>query len=321
MKISEHVTQDISTVMTHKDKHALLHSTHKPLHGAFYMMLAGVAFAGVNTLTPYIAEQLNMRSGWIAFYQYLIALVCMLPWMLRQGLRIILATDHFWKHFWRIVMAVIGIQLWVKALSIPIPIGQGLALLMASPLFATLGAVLYLKEKADTKRSFALILGFLGALIILNPWSEQFSYVMLFPLMAAFFWACHSIMLKDLANKDSTVTMVVYLYLLMSPFNLLLALTDNLSTFSDITIQLPTISTCWLFLVLGVLTALAQYFIAKAYHAADAIFVQPFDYVKLPINVLLGFIFFGWGIDLTFIIGAGLIVGSSFFFTHQESRG
>jgi drug/metabolite transporter (DMT)-like permease len=296
------------------------HLTHKPLQGASFMMLAGLAFAGVNTLTPYLAAELHMRSGWIAFYQYLIALACMLPWMLKQGLRQVMATRYFWRHFWRIVMAVIGIQLWVRALSIPIPIGQGLALLMASPLFATLGAVLYLKERVDTRRSLALILGFVGALIILNPWSERFSYVMLFPLMAAFFWACHSIMLKDLADKDSSITMVAYLYLLVTPFNLVLALTNNLSTLDNMTVQTPTASSAWLFVALGVLTALAQYFIARAYHAADAVFIQPFDYVKLPINVLLGFIFFGWGIDLVFVIGAGLIVGSSFFITHQESR-
>lgn len=296
------------------------HLTHKPLHGAFFMMLAGLAFAGVNTLTPHLALQLHMSSGWIAFYQYLVALACMLPWMLRQGLRQVLATRYFWRHFWRIVMAVIGIQLWVRALSIPIPIGQGLALLMASPLFATLGAVLYLKERVDTRRSLALILGFIGALIILNPWSERFSYVMLFPLLAAFFWACHSIMLKDLADKDSAITMVAYLYVLVTPFNLLLALTSNLSTLEHLTLQTPSAASAWLFVVLGVLTALAQYFIARAYHAADAVFIQPFDYVKLPINVLLGFIFFGWGIDLVFVIGAGLIVGSSFFITHQESR-
>lgn len=260
-----------------------------------------------------------MRAGWIAFYQYLIALVCMLPWMLRHGLREVLVTQYFWRHFWRIVMAVIGIQFWVRALSIPIPIGQGLALLMASPLFATLGAVLYLKERADAKRSTALLLGFAGALIILNPWSDRFSWVMLLPLLAAFFWACHSIMLKDLADKDSSITMVAYLYLLVIPFNLLLALTNNLSSLNDLLVQSPTTESMWQFLALGVLTALAQYFIARAYHAADAVFIQPFDYVKLPINVVLGYLVFGWGIDVPFVIGAALIVGASFFITHREA--
>lgn len=293
---------------------------HKPIHGAIYMILAGVAFAGVNALTPHIAQTFQLSSSWIAFYQYLIALVCMAPWLFKNGAKTLFKTDFFWRHFWRVMMAVIGVHFWVRALAIPIPIGQGLALLMVSPLFATLGAVFFLKENVNFKRSIALLTGFIGALIILNPWGEQFSYVMFFPLLAAFFWACHSIMLKNLSDKDSTITMVLYLYILITPFNLLLALSNNLTTFSNLKWQFLTMDSLGLFVLLGVLTALAQYFIAKAYSVADAVYVQPFDYFKLPLNLLLGFIFFGWGIDIYFIIGAGLIVLASVFISRNENK-
>ncbi|EOD53242.1 drug/metabolite exporter family protein, partial [Aeromonas molluscorum 848] len=123
--------------------------SHSPFAGAIWMMVAGLCFAAVNSLSQYVSFKLGLPSTQVAFHQYLIALVCLLPWLVRHGLRQSLQTRQLRLHLLRVLLAVIGIQFWLWALAVPIPIWQGIALLMTSPLFATLGSALLLKEQVS----------------------------------------------------------------------------------------------------------------------------------------------------------------------------
>ncbi len=287
-------------------------SSHHPLQGAFWMLSAGFCFALVNSLAQYVSFKMALPSTTVAFIQYFIALLVMLPWLMRSGITKAVKTSHFGMHCLRVFFSVIGIQLWIWALSYPVPIWQGIALLMTSPLFATVGSGLFLKENVGMSRWIATIAGFAGAMIILEPWAEDFTLATLLPLGAAFFWAVYSLMVKKLSAYDSPDTMVVYLLLLITPFNILLAIPEW--TF-------PEGSQQWGFLIgAGVLTAFAQWAIAKAYAVADASFVQPFDHAKLPLNVLLGFLFFGWVPPGRLWLGAFIIIGAVFFITHRETK-
>lgn len=294
-------------------------SNHYSLHGALWMIIAGMTFAGANVLTPLISEKFEISSGWIAFYQYFFALLFMSPFFMKLGIKKILYTRHFMTHFWRILMAVIGIQFWVKALSIQFPIGEGVALLMTSPLFASLGAFLFLKERFTPARVIATILGFMGAIIILAPNSQNFNAAAIFPILAAFFWAMHALLMKHLSDKDHPLTMVSYLYILMVPINLVVALTDNFSHTPD-QFFIPDMDLLFGLLLLGLLTAIAQYAVAKAYAHADVIFIQPFDYLKLPLNTFLGWIVFGWAVTNQFWIGAIIMVSSLLAISYFEIK-
>ncbi len=287
--------------------HRYTDNQHYTLHGALWMIIAGIAFAGANVLTPLISEHFVITSSWIAFYQYFFALLCMLPFLLKMGITKILYTRHFMTHFWRIIAAVIGIQFWVKALSIQFPIGEGVALLMTSPLFASLGAFLFLREKFTISRVIATILGFCGAIIILAPNRAHFNSAAIYPILAALFWAIHALLMKHLSDKDHPLTMVSYLYILMVPINLFVALTDNFSHLPD-QLFFPDIELFGLLMILGILTAIAQYAIAKAYSHADVIFIQPFDYLKLPLNTFLGWLVFGWAVTSQFWVGAIMMI-------------
>lgn len=276
------------------------------------MLTAGLAFAIVNSLVQVASINFGLSSTTVALVQYAIALLVILPYLKTLGIRRSLKTKHLGQHVFRVSLSVIGIQLWLWALAYPVPIWQGIALLMTSPLFATIGSGLLLKEKVGPARWFATVTGFVGAMIILEPWSESFSWATLLPVGAAFFWACYSLMVKRLSSDDSPSTMVVYLLVLITPFNLLLALP---------TWQMPTGTTLWLVLIAaGAITALAQWAIVKAYSVADASFVQPFDHAKLPLNVLAGWMVFGWVPPGRLWLGAAIIVASVAFITQWETK-
>ena len=285
---------------------------HNPLQGASWMLTAGLAFAIVNSMAQYLSVMLHLPSTTVALIQYFVALVAIFPWLKSLGLRRALQTNHFALHCLRVFLSVIGIQLWLWALAYPVPIWQGIALLMTSPLFATIGSGLFLKEKVGIARWVATLAGFAGAMIILEPWSDQFNWASLLPVGAAFFWACYSLMVKKMSAHDSPTTMVVYLLLLITPFNLFLAIPE---------FSMPTQGLAWLLLLAaGLLTALAQWAIAKAYAVADASFVQPFDHAKLPLNVLAGWLVFGWVPPGRLWLGAAIIIASVALITRWESK-
>ncbi|MCR9422283.1 DMT family transporter [Vibrio sp. RM-69-4] len=285
---------------------------HHPIQGASWMLIAGLAFAIVNSLAQAASINYGLSSTTVALVQYAIALVVILPYLSTLGIRYSLRTEHLSMHIFRVFLSVIGIQLWLWALAYPVPIWQGIALLMTSPLFATIGSGLFLKEKVGTARWGATLTGFVGAMIILEPWADDFNWASLLPVGAAFFWACYSLMVKKLSAHDSPSTMVVYLLVLITPFNLLLALPDW---------QTPQGSTLWLILLFaGAMTALAQWAIVKAYAVADASFVQPFDHAKLPLNVLAGWLVFGWAPPGRLWLGAAIIIASVAFITHWETK-
>lgn len=287
-------------------------SQHQPVQGASWMLTAGLAFAIVNSIAQYVSMNFGLPSTMVALVQYGIALIVILPYLRTLGLRNSLRTEHFGMHALRVFLSVIGIQLWLWALAYPVPIWQGIALLMTSPLFATIGSGLFLKEKVGAARWCATLAGFAGAMIILEPWADSFTWATLLPVGAAFFWACYSLMVKKMSANDSPSTMVVYLLVLITPFNILLALPDW---------QTPSGMNVWLLLFgAGVMTALAQWAIVKAYAVADASFVQPFDHAKLPLNVLAGWVVFGWAPPGRLWLGAAIIIASVAFITQWERK-
>ena len=167
--------------------------------GGVYMIAAGAAFAIVNICVQAATMNLGMTSSSAAFWQYFVALLCGLPWIVRTGLGV-LKTDQLSAHVVRVGCAAIGVQFWVAGLA-SVPIWQAIALIMTSPFFVTAGAGLLLGEKVGPSRWLATAVGFAGGMIILGPWSDGFTVATLYPVVAALFWAATSLMTKRLTQQ------------------------------------------------------------------------------------------------------------------------
>ncbi len=282
-----------------------------PVAGAAFMVAAGIAFAGVNTLEQVATTRLGLPAPTAAFLQYAVALIAVLPWALRRGLPS-LSTRRPWLQLFRVLLAALGVQAWVAGLAHGVPIGQAVALVMTSPFIVTLGAGLLLGEKVSAERWLAVTVGFAGGLIILDPFSAAFTTASLYPLAAAVLWAGVSLVQKRLLAEDSPEAVAAWLLLLLAPVNLLVALPAGL--------VLPSGEGWIAIIAVGVLTAAAQAFLALAYAKADAAYVQPFDHVKLPLNVIAGWLVFGWLPTSQLWIGAALIVGASMFLLWRETH-
>ncbi|WP_294227976.1 DMT family transporter [uncultured Shimia sp.] len=285
-------------------------NTRPATAGAFLMIFAGLLFALVNTIVQWGTMKMGLPPTRVAFWQYLIATLWLAPWIVLKSPEA-LRTKALPKHLLRVGCAVIGVQLWVTGLA-HVPIWQAIALIMLSPFFVTVLAGLWLGEQVSAQRWVAVVTGFVGGMMILAPWSDTFTPHALYPVGAAIFWGLTSLMTKQMSGTESPATLTLYLLLLLTPINAGLALDAGLG-FEGMTAGLLLIGA-------GLCTAIAQYALARAYSIADAAYLQPFDHLKLPFNVGLGLVVFGYAPPGSLWLGAALIVGASFALMRQEAR-
>lgn len=278
--------------------------------GAGFMVLAGIAFAAINIITQELAMTLGFPPASTAFWQYGFALVLSLPLLIRLGLSAI-RTAYPFRHIIRVLLAALGVQAWVTGL-VTVPIWQAIALVMTSPFFIIIGARLFLGETVGRDRWLATLAGFIGAMIILQPWSDSFTMSALLPVLSALLWGGSSLIMKNLTHHEAPETVTVWLLVLLTPINAGLAAASGFA--------LPHGLSLWLLLAAGLLTALGQYLLTLAYNAADAAYVQPFDDLKLPLNVFAGWLVFGYAPSGYLWLGAFLILCASLFLMLREAR-
>ncbi len=278
------------------------------VQGALYMTLASLFFALMNTCVRYAAAD-GLHATQIAFFRNLFALMFMLPWVLRTGL-VAVRTRRFRAHFWRGVVGLGAMNLWFLAVAV-LPLAQAVALNFTFPLFGTILAALVLKEDVRLRRWSATLVGFLGVLVVLQPWDGGIAWASLIPVAAAAFMATSSIMVKSLSSTEAPGTMVFYMNLIMTPLSLIPA---------AFYWHWPELRTWGIVVVLGFFAAVSHIMLTRAYVRADASAIQPFDYLRLPFIAAIGYFLFGEVPDHWLWLGAAIIAASTFYIARREAQ-
>ena len=310
-------------------------STNHATTGAALMLVSSLAFAGTNILqsvlpTPVEYGGFGMSSTGMAFWQYVIASVLALPLILRIGLGK-LRTKHPLLHEIRAFVSALGVHVFVYGFASGVPIWQMVTLLATGPLFIILGSTLFLGERASTARLLAGLVGFVGAIIVSGVGAEGLSWTTLVPIAAAALWATTDVLTKYLAREESPETLTISLLVLVTPNHLLILLAVNAFAWlapasvpaglaTGFPFALPGGTALLLLLLLGGLTAAAQYLLGHAYKVADATYLQPFGDLKVPLSGLLGWVFLSQVPSVWFWPGAALILAASIFIFWVESQ-
>ncbi|MGV8832067.1 MAG: DMT family transporter [Devosia sp.] len=303
--------------------------------GALLMVVASLAFAGTNVLqsslpTPVEYGGFGMSSTGMAFWQYLIASILALPLILRIGVSN-LRTKRPVLHEVRAFASALGVHVFVYGFASGVPIWQMVTLLATGPLFIILGSTLFLGERASTARIAAGLVGFAGAILISGVGVEGLSLTTLIPIAAAALWATTDVLTKYLAREESPETLTISLLVLMTPNHLLILLAVTIFAWLAPTLvptglatgfpfALPSGAGLWLLLLLGALTAAAQYLLSAAYKVADATYLQPFGDLKVPLSGLLGWIVLSQAPSIWFWPGSIMILAASTFILWTESQ-
>ena len=276
------------------------------VHAIGWMVLAG-ATGGLMNVVIRIADA-ELHPLQVVFFRNLFALVFMTPWILRRGVSV-LKTEKIWFYTLRAVVAFVSMVTWFIGISL-VPLSTATSLNFTAPLFATMGAALILKETVRARRWTAIAIGFVGVILILRPFGPVDANMLLI-LGSAATAAMGSITVKFLSRSESPVTIVTYMVIYLAPISLIPAL---------FVWQWPTAPTLAYLVFLGLLGVASHLSVARALAVADASAIAPFEFMRLPYAALLGYLFFGERPDMWTWFGAAIIVASSLYVAHRESR-
>jgi len=275
--------------------------------GCTTMLVSTLFFASMHTCVRYLSGDLHPFE--IGFFRNLFGVVILAPLILRNGCAL-MRTNHLNWHFTRATINVFAMMIFFYALSIT-PLATVQALSFTAPLFTTVLAVVLLGEKVRFRRWAAVIVGFIGVMIILRPGAQPLDFGSLLVLLSASIWAFTMIIIKRLSNTDSPLTITAYVTIFLTVMSFIPAMW----------VWTWPVGTQWAWLVFAAFAGtMGQLCVAKAFAYADTTIVLPFDFAKIIWGAMLGYLFFGEYVSVYTWIGAVVIFAGATYVAYRERQ-
>ncbi len=275
---------------------------------AIVMMVGSTLCFGTMAVLIRIASK-QMHPFEIAFMRSFFGALAALPLLVRGG-RASLHTDRLGFYTLRCAIGALSMLAGFWAIA-HLPLAQAIALSYSSPLFVTIGAVLFLGEIVRMRRWSAVIAGFIGVLVIVRPGGDGFTAASLVALFAAAMSGVVTISIKFLSRSDPPDTIVLLTTWLWVPLSLPAALAVW---------QWPSADLLPLLVAIGVLGTLGQYTWTHALKLADASTLAPFSYLQLVFVALLAWLLFAETPDGHTALGASIVIGASLYIARREAK-
>lgn len=194
---------------------------------------------------------------------------------------------------------------------IHMPLADATALGFAKSFFVTIFAVIILKELVGPYRWFAVVVGFIGVLIMLRPGSDSFTIYSIYALVSAACAGAVMVVIRLLSRTETTHTIMVYQATGVAIVMLIPAI---------MTWQQPTYGEWVLLAVIGITAYIGQRLNVLAFTWGEASLLASLDYMRLVYAVVIGFFLFGNLPHASTLLGAIIIVAAAVFTIHRESR-
>ena len=192
-----------------------------------------------------------------------------------------------------------------------LPISEVYTLLMTNPFFVTIFAYFFLKEKVGLRRWTAVILGFIGVIIVINPQNIDFNYLFFLPIISAIFLTTRDIATKPIATKTNNVEITFVTALLITIFA---GFGSLIFGFKVTTSHSPFLLTSGVFVLFGYLFSVMTIFYAPLSLTASA------RYSVIIFGIIFGYLILGEAPTYNMIIGAIIITLSGLFVIKREKE-
>ena len=277
------------------------------LRGILYMTCAVSMFPVINASAKYLSAIYPLTEiVWARFAGHLVFVVLAfyprLGWPLFQTARPAVQVV-------RSMLLLGATTLFVSAIG-RLPLATASAIGFASPFLVTALSVPVLRERVGPRRWSAVMIGFLGVLIIIRPGSGFTNWATLLVLGSASCYAVYQVLTRLIAPHDRPETGIVYAALVGTAVTSLVAPFDW---------RLPGAPLDWLlFACLGFFGGFGHYFVIKAYRHAPAAVIAPFSYGELIGSTVIGYYAFGNFPDAWTWLGAAIIVACGAYIAYRE---
>ena len=259
------------------------------------MLLTGLCFVAVMVSVKYLSKDLPSIQA--AFFRYLFGLILILPLFKFQYKKNTNKLPIF-KYGLRGLIHGFAVVLWFYSVA-NIPMADVTAINYLTPIFTTIGAILIFKEVITVNRVGALLLSFIGAMLILKPGIEIFSYGKIAQLLSTILFATSYLIAKNLTKTESTNLIVIFLTFFA---------TITLLPFTFFIWVNPSIDDLLLLFGVAILGTLGHYFMTMALSLAPLSVTQPVIFFQLIWSTLIGLLLFGESLDIFILIGGSFIV-------------
>jgi S-adenosylmethionine uptake transporter len=280
------------------------------------MMAAGVIIIpGIDAIAKYLSD--SMAPGQIAASRFLFQLIFLLPIVLIA--RRPLVSRHIGLNALRGALIAGATLFFFWALSY-MPLADTIAIFFVEPLILTMIAALFLGEQVGWRRLSAIVFGFMGALLVIQPSFQTVGLPALLPLCAALCFATYLALTRHVAIAEDVLTMQLWAGI----FGLVtLSVTLGIGEVAAIPVLDPRwpVVDEWLWLAaLGAIATSGHLFIVGAFQRASPSILAPFQYLEILGATLLGLLIFDEFPDLATWIGILIIVTSGLYVFHRERR-
>ena len=280
---------------------------NKNLLGILLMTL-GMFCLSINDIT-YKNLTMNFPVWEAVFFRALSGSIISLFMVYRVGIGSI-KTKKPVRHFVRAFSAVGCVVLYIFGIKYLL-LSENIAIAHSAPIIAAVLAVPILGEKIGIHRVVAIVIGFIGVLIIVKPGTDLFHLKSLLPIGSALFMASVYLSTRSLMNTESSTSIVFY-------YSFALLFTSIIFFPSDFII--PDIFNLTLALSLGIMGSLGHYFMSQAAKNADVAVTSPFEYTSFIFVGVMGYLFFNEIPSNSVVLGGILIIVSGVYVAYRERK-
>lgn len=279
----------------------------QPMRAAL-LMLGSTLFFGLMTIAIKLAAQ-SLHTFEIVFFRNFFGLMATLPLLLRHGPDL-LRTTQLPRYVFRCTIGIVSMMAGFWAIG-HLPLAQAVSLSYSTPIFVTIAAVFFLHEQVRARRWAAVVLGFIGVIIIVRPGSDSFTAGSLVALAAAVLSGIVSIQIKQLSKVEPADRIVFYTTLLWVPMSLLPALAVW---------EWPR-GIVWVWVIAaGFLGTGGHMLWTRALKLGDVSALTPITFMQLPLVAIAGWLLFQEPLDRWTALGAGVIFAANAYIAHREAQ-
>ena len=273
---------------------------------AIFLIIISIIFGTLmGTFIKLAQEELNVFTT--GFLRFFFGFLIITPYILKTKFKVF-STKNLKIHIVRSALNLPAMLLGFAALAM-LPLEKMTAIHFIVPIIVTILAVIFLKEKIYLYRSIALVMGFLGMLIILRPGIIDISIGIYMALISSLIWSVVIILTKKVSKDDSAITILSHQYVYMSLFSFPLVI-----YFWD----QPSLKTIIFILCAAMSGTILHIALNHAYKLVDVTMTQPYSFLGLIVSSIIGYFVFSDKPDFYTWLGASVIFCGVLLISYRE---
>ncbi len=295
--------------------------------GIIYILLAMLIFSAQDGIMKYIYNFVSLYE--IYLIRTIVSFLLILLFLALTKRPIVFKTQYPLLTFCRAILFFFGFSSFYISLTV-LPLGFATALFFVTPFLITIFAHFFLKEEIGIRRWSAVVVGFVGVYITLNPDFNNFNYLSLLPILCAFCYSLSMIIIKKTSDKDSVYTQTFTFYFGAIIFSIIFYFIIGDGQFNNSEHPASQFifrkwfvdleSSILLMVATGVTATGAFIFLFTAYSIASPAVISPFEYSILLWSPLIGWLFFDEIPTFNTVIGILIIVSSGIYIFLREKK-